>query len=433
MAVAYRETLDFLYSLERYGIKFGLEAIGSLLAKLGNPHRRYATLHIGGTNGKGSSAVMAAAILQAAGHRVGLYTSPHVYDFRERIRVQGELISEEHVIDLAERVRGLCRGGPSPTFFEWTTAMALTYFAECQVDVAVIEVGMGGRLDATNVLSPLAALITNVAFDHQHFLGNTLSAIAYEKAGIVKSKVPVILGAMPEEACMVIQRCAAERRAPLYRLGSEFHMQHQAQPRFTYRGLDRSYENLSSALEGRHQALNAACALALLEVSARRGFALTESAIRTGLASVQWVGRLEAWRTDPLLLVDGAHNPAAAEVLASYLMQVLVQRPGSRLIFVIGMMRDKDHAGFLRLLAPLAHAIIFTQAQVARAAEPQELADSLPVERPYVELHRNPLDALFAAERCAKPSDVICVTGSLILIGELGVARRQVALTIAQR
>ncbi|RMH36101.1 MAG: bifunctional folylpolyglutamate synthase/dihydrofolate synthase [Nitrospirae bacterium] len=431
MPLTYSDTLDFLYNLERYGIRFGLDVIAALLAKLENPHHRYPTLHIGGTNGKGSCAAMAAAILQAAGYRVGLYTSPHMYDFRERIRVQGEAISEEHVIELTKRIRDVCQG-LSPTFFEWTTAMALTAFADCQVDVAVIEVGMGGRLDATNVISPLATLITNIAFDHERFLGNTLSAIAYEKAGIVKPAVPTIVGAMPTEASEVIRRCAAERRSPWYQFGVDFHIQHQDQRRFAYQGLDRTYENLSCALEGRHQALNAACALALLEAGARQGLSITESAIRTGLSRVQWPGRLEVWRTAPLLLVDGAHNPDAAQTLVAYLTRVLVRRPCSRLILVVGMMRDKDHAGFLKLLTPLAHSLILTQAHLPRAATPQELANCLPEDRRHVELYPNPLEALLAAERRANPSDVICVTGSLILIGELGVALRRAAPTVAQ-
>lgn len=222
--MTYVSAVAYLYRLQKHGIKLGLETMTALMGRLGMPQARYRTLHIAGTNGKGSTAAMVASVLQAAGYRVGLYTSPHLVEFRERIRVNGEMIAESQVAQLTEQLQSLCLPDLSPTFFEYTTAMALQHFAEARVDVAVLEVGLGGRFDATNVVTPMACAVTTIALDHQDYLGTTLSSIAFEKAGIIKPGVPVVLGRLGEEARRTIEQVALERQASVRRLDEDFHI-----------------------------------------------------------------------------------------------------------------------------------------------------------------------------------------------------------------
>lgn len=417
--MTYQASLEFLYGLQKHGIKLGLETIQAILARLGDPQRCYQTLHIGGTNGKGSTAAMTAAILQAAGYRVALYTSPHLVDFRERIRINGQPISESAVTALTEQIRGVAGASIRPTFFEFTTALAFQYFAEMHIDVAVVEVGMGGRFDATNVLTPLVATITNVALDHQAYLGETIDAIAFEKAGIIKAGVPVVVGRLSREASVVIDRIAGQRRASCYRLNSEFKVRGETVAGFHYEGLERSYRDLTCPLLGDHQLDNAACALAMLELASGRGLPVSEAAVRSGLGRVQWEGRLEIVEHRPLLLLDGAHNPAAAEVVAAYLRQHRRAHPRSRIILVVGMLRDKDRETFLRTVLPVVDEVIVTQVRLARSATIGELRDAL---GPWAVAARAvPIsaEALTLARQLAGPDDLICVTGSLMLVGEV--------------
>ncbi|MGH7209363.1 MAG: bifunctional folylpolyglutamate synthase/dihydrofolate synthase [Nitrospiraceae bacterium] len=417
--MSYPASIEFLYALQRRGIKLGLETIEAMLARLDRPHDRYPTLHIGGTNGKGSTAAMAAAVLQAAGYRVGLYTSPHLVDFRERIQVNGDLIPEDCVSELTERVQNATGSALQPTFFEFTTALALQYFADSEVDVAVIEVGMGGRYDATTAIAPLVSAITNVALDHQEYLGETIGAIAFEKAGIIKRGVPVVVGRLCPEAAGVIGRIASERKAPLFRLHAEFRVEADPLEGFRYEGVRGSHAGLSCALPGAHQLDNAACALAMLELAAARGLAHSEDSVRRGLSTVCWEGRLEIVERHPLFVLDGAHNPAAAEAVAAYLAGRRRLHPDSRIIAVIGMMRDKDREGFLRIILPLVDEVILTQAQTARAASVQELRASMEERGHSPYLAPLPADALSRARRLASSGDMICVTGSLMLVGEV--------------
>ncbi len=417
--MSYESAVEFLYSLQKHGIKLGLENMRLLAARLGEPQRRYRTLHIGGTNGKGSTAAVAAAILQAAGYRVGLYTSPHLIDFRERIRVDGEPIGEAQVAELTERIRELVQADCSPTFFEFTTAMAFQHFADAEVDVAVLEVGMGGRYDATNIVEPLVTAITTVALDHEEYLGRTVDAIASEKAGIVKPGVPLIVGLVPTEALTVIEAVASQRRASISRLNRDFQVEGESPASFRYDGVVSRYDQLFCPLEGRHQLDNAACALAMIEAASIRGLPVSEPAIRAGLRSVRWEGRLEVIEREPTVLVDGAHNPSAAEALAEYLDRYRREHPGSRVILVLGMMRDKDHRGFLAKLLPVVDEIVLTQADIARAARAEDLRLSLADLFPSARAVPQAAGALALAKRLAAPSDLICVTGSLMLVGDI--------------
>jgi dihydrofolate synthase/folylpolyglutamate synthase len=428
--MTYPAAIEYLYGLQKHGIKLGLETMRALLDAIGNPQRRLRVLHIGGTNGKGSTAAMAAAMLQASGLRVGLYTSPHLVEFRERIRVNGIMIAEDQLADLAELVRAAARPAASPTFFEATTAMALRYFAESQVDIVVLEVGMGGRFDATNVVQPVACAITTIALDHQEYLGRTEASIAFEKAGIIKPAVPVVIGKMGPEAGAVIRHNAVERTAPLWRLGAEFAVESEGPERFAYRGPAWAFEGLRCGLAGRHQLDNAACAIALLETAGKSEVPVDEAAVRKGLQSVLWEGRLEIIDEYPRVLLDGAHNPAAAVVLARYLEGFLVTHPDSRIILVWGMMRDKDHRGFITPLLPLLSEIVLTQAGLARSATVEELRLALAQWRKPLFDAPLPVEAVWMAKKRAAACDLICVAGSLMLLGDVKAAVRGCGLSL---
>ena len=416
---SYPETLDYLFSLHRFGIKLGLEAITDILARLGNPQRQYPTLHIAGTNGKGSSSAMLASILQASGYRVGLYTSPHLVDFRERIRVQGTDISEEWVCALTEQIRRIADSLGTLTFFEFTTALAFLHFKNQQVDIAVVEVGMGGQFDATNVLSPMGALITGISFDHEAYLGDSLQKIAREKAGIITQKAPVVLGPMPEEILQIFEIQARKWQAPCFRMGQEFFLLENSATPFTYQGPRWTLPGLQTNLPGRHQMVNATNALAVLEMAVDSIFPISPSAIRTGLQDVRWRGRLEIVQRNPFLLLDGAHNLAGAQVLFDFLHSQIHDGAGRQLILVVGMMRDKNLRGFLRVLIPLVDHLILTQPRMERAASVDELSQAVDRDDLVPCLLADSWEAVCRAKDIAKPADVICVTGSLFLVGEV--------------
>lgn len=420
--MTYDAAVSYLYNLQKHGIKLGLETMTALIARLGRPDTRYRILHIAGTNGKGSTAAMSAAMLQAAGHRVGLYTSPHLVAFSERIRVDGRMISEADIGRFAEVVQKAAEPDLSPTFFECTTAMAFQYFAEAQVDVAVLEVGLGGRFDATNVVTPVACAVTTIALDHQEYLGTTLSSVAYEKAGIIKPLVPVVVGRMSDEARETIEQVAEERGAPLSRLGREFEVAGMPE-RFRFSGRTRRYDNLVCSLSGAHQVDNCACALSLIEAAGERGLDVGETAVREGLRTVQWPGRLEVVDRTPLVVLDGAHNPAAAAAVAEYMQSFRRVNPESRVILVLGMMRDKDHLGFAKPFRGLVDQVVLTQAGLSRSATVDELYGVLHELWPSARAEAVLADALTLARRLARTQDLICVTGSLMLIGDVKALR----------
>lgn len=416
---SYPETLDYLFSLHRFGIKLGLEAITDILARLGNPQRRYPTLHVAGTNGKGSSSAMLARILEASGYRVGLYTSPHLIDFRERIRVQETDISEESVCALTEQVRRTANPLTTLTFFEFTTALAFLHFRNQQVDIAVVEVGMGGQFDATNVLSPMGALITGISFDHEAYLGDSLQKIAREKAGIITQMAPVVLGPMPEDILQIFETQARKWQAPCFRMGREFSLLETSATTFTYQGPGWTIPGLQTNLPGRHQLVNATNALALLEMAVDGTFSISPSSIRIGLQEVRWRGRLEIVQRNPLLLLDGAHNLAGAHVLFDFLHSQIHDGAGRKLILVVGMMRDKNLQGFLRVLIPIVDHLILTQPRMERAASVDELNQAVDRDDLVPCLLADSWEAVCKAKDIAKSADVICVTGSLFLVGEV--------------
>lgn len=416
---SYEATLTRLYGLQRFGIKLGLETVSALLSELGNPQRRFHALHVAGTNGKGSVAAMTASILHAAGVRVGLYTSPHCLDFCERIKIQGIDIPHDRVVDLFARVQALPSFLVQPTFFEVATVMAFQYFAEERVDIGVIEVGMGGRFDATNVCHPLGTIITNVSFDHERYLGSSLPDIAFEKAGIIKRRVPVVVGPVERDVSTVLQERAQRENAPLIAFGKEFLCVSHDAGSFDVTGTRAEYLNLRCSLEGRHQAVNAACSIVALESGVMPHLSISERIIRRGLESVTWPGRLERLQRRPLIVCDGAHNPAAAECLQIHLQGLLDERNGRRLIVVIGMMQDKNLSAFLNALVPLADEVILTQIEHPRSAPVLALKRALPVVDVPVHERESPQTAIDWATRLADHDDLVCVTGSLFLVGHV--------------
>jgi dihydrofolate synthase/folylpolyglutamate synthase len=420
----YQEAIAYLYGLQRFGIKFGLENIGQVLQAIDNPHRNLPTVHISGSNGKGSTAAHLESILLEAGYRVGLYTSPHFSNFTERIRVNREQISEEDVVrwtngilDALPELRAEVPTGGSIliTFFEFTTAMAMAYFVEQRVDVAILEVGMGGRLDATNVCNPMISIITTVSLEHKEILGNSIAEIAAEKAGIIKVDVPVISGVSHPVARGVIENVSRQRRATIYRLGREFRV--RGRPgRFSYEGIKIAMKGCQTALRGRHQLRNAALALAATEMLDAGQFRVSERAMREGLKDVQWRGRQEWLPGPPQILLDGAHNPEAFRSLFSSLRR---DYRYEKLWVLMGIMRDKDHRRMIRTIAPLVHGFVFSRPRMDRSQDPVILkawADHLGCRAVVVE--DVPAGIQTVLEQAAA-EDLVCVTGSLFVVGEV--------------
>jgi dihydrofolate synthase/folylpolyglutamate synthase len=424
---SYQETIDYLFALQKHGIKLALSNSYQLMDLMGGPHKKFRSVHVAGTNGKGSTSAFIAAMLREAGYRVGFYTSPHLVSFTERIRINNVPISEEKVVALADRVRNAYQDPVSagdtralnPTFFEVTTAMAFTYFAEQHVDIAVVEVGMGGRLDSTNVITPLVSVITNIDLEHTEFLGTTLKQIAAEKAGIIKQEVPVVTGVTQPEVISVIEREAAGRRAPVYRLSRDFFaipVDRRHDQVFDYKGITAAYEKMRIAMRGRYQMDNACLALAAMECLRTAGVVVEESATRHGLEHTSWEGRLERVAQAPDIYLDGAHNPASAHKLASVVREM--KSVYRQVILVIGILGDKDYRGIITELVPLADRVIVTKPQYERAMDVTLLSSEVRKLHPSVETAQTVRDAIAHARACASTDDLIIITGSLYVVGD---------------
>lgn len=406
----YQESLDYLYGLQRFGIKLGLENIRALLVRLGHPERGCRIIHVGGSNGKGSVSACLAEILRRAGYRVGLYTSPHLHSFTERIRVDGVAIAEAEVVRLTETLRS--RAGEIPaTFFEFTTAMALRHFQDREVDFAVLEVGMGGRLDATNAVSPCLSVITPVCRDHAEHLGSTLPAIAGEKAGIIKEGVPVVVAGQEPAALAVLQEEADRRKAPLLLLGRDFAAE-SAPAGLAFRGLGLTLDGLRPGLAGAHQVQNLALALAAAAVLCRQGVAIVDAALRAGVQGVRWPGRLEWWRERREVLLDGAHNEGGAEALAAYL--ATLEHDGIR--WVVGIKGSRPAGDILGPVLSRVTALYCTEPPVEEAVAPAELVRLGTVSGVPARAFASPEDALAAALRERRGNEIVLVAGSLFLV-----------------
>jgi dihydrofolate synthase/folylpolyglutamate synthase len=414
----YQQSLDYLYSLEKFGMIFGLEKVKAILEAIGNPHHEIQTIHIGGTNGKGSTAAMMASVLQQEGYHVGLYTSPHLIRFTERIKVDGKEIDQEEVAELTEWIRQRIEASgvtPPFTFFDFTTAMAILYFKQKRVDLAILEVGLGGRLDSTNVVDPLLSIITNVSKDHEEVLGRTLQKIAYEKAGIIKQGRPLVTATSQPSILRIFSRICKEKGSPFYRVGKEFSYLPCEGGHFHYQGLHRKFWDLTVNLHGSHQILNAVTALGALEVLDELGYLVSNEAMITGLTKVEWPGRLEMVCSSPRVFLDGAHNPAGAHVLKESLQKEFEYK---RLILIIGIMKDKNYKSILQTLAPIADHLILTQPNIPRAASPVLLQKALERNGEKAEIVEGVQRAIDRGLSMASSEDLLCITGSLYTVGE---------------
>ncbi len=438
--MTYQDALNYLYSFATFETvpaiaadpkNLKLERMPRLLAALDNPHKKFQSVHIAGTKGKGSTAAMTESILRAAGYRTGLYTSPHLHTFCERIRVRGEMIPRIDVAAGVEKLKPIVGEFPTITTFELITALAFDYFATQGVEIAVLEVGLGGRLDATNVVIPRVSVIASISLDHVAVLGDTLAQIAREKAGIIKPGVPVVASPQHEEAREVIHQVAADKHAPLVAVtdGLSFEIDgnpHHVTPhRQNLNGQDFIWEcaddpmTLDLKLLGRHQLENATTVLATISTLRESGMTIPEEAVYAGMANVQWPGRFEILGRNPFIIIDGAHNADSAHQLVATLRGFF---PRERLHFVFGSSNDKDIAGMFAELLPHAASLTITRSHSQRAADPAhlvELASTFQV-NPIIE--PDITRAFRIARDRAGQMDVVCATGSLFIVGEVRAA-----------
>jgi dihydrofolate synthase/folylpolyglutamate synthase len=427
-------TFDRLFALETFGIKLGLDNISTLCDALGHPERAFRSLHVAGTNGKGSVTAMTHAALRAAGIRAGRYTSPHLSNLAERFVIDDRPVDAtllestvDDVLSGADRLRASGALSVHPTFFEATTAAAFELFRRSGVEVGVIEVGLGGRFDATNVIMPVAGAITTIDFDHQQHLGDTLGAIAFEKAGIIKPGMTVVMGDLRPDAETVIRRCAAERGAVLVDAIRDSRCQAEmidGRAQLTIATPSGSYGPLTLGLRGEHQIGNAIVAVRLLEVAAGHGIHVPQTAIEQGLAAAEWPARLELLTVERgrRVLLDAAHNPEGARALASYLTRWHPERPP----LVIGVMRDKNVADIAHALLPVVSSVIATAAPTPRAIPATDLARHL--RAAGAQDVRSEPDPILAIEKAFESAETICVAGSIFLAGAVRDELRQRAI-----
>lgn len=434
----YKEALNYLDSFIDYekiasfdykeSIK--LKRIKWLAGKLGNPHLDLRCIHISGTKGKGSTSAMVASILKEAGYNVGLYTSPHLVSFRERIRVNDGLISEEELCGLINRMRPVIdsidrQDDACPTFFEVYTALSFLYFKEKRTDFCVFEVGMGGRLDATNIIErPLCCGITQISLEHTQKLGNTLGEIAAEKAGIIKDRSVCVSSSQDASAMEVIRKTCVEKNSRLYEVGRDLRFERDKNRFFSVNGIFRQYPFLEVGLLGDHQFMNAATAIGLVESLRFYGIIVRPDAIRQGLSNVKWPGRIHVLKKNPYVVLDGAQNKASANALKRAIKQYFNY---NKLILVLGISSDKDIKGICEELEPVSDEIILTKAGIPRAEKPSVLKNFIQKE---ATLTNGVIEALERAEASAGPSDLILVTGSLFVVGEVFKAHRHCEVNV---
>jgi len=420
---SYPDAINYLYSLERFGIRMGLKRIKTLLKLLKGPHKKFPIIHIAGTNGKGSTSAIIASILHEAGYKVGLYTSPHLVRFNERIKINGEEISDERIEELVSKIKEKIESSPSsvksilasPTFFEFTTTLAFLYFAERMVDIAVVEAGLGGRLDATNVCAPIVSIITNIAREHEDILGKGIENIAAEKAGIIKRGGVLVTASRDKRALQVFQDTCSKREAKIYQLGMDFKIR-RSRGGFSFEGMKWHLKNLRLNLAGRFQYVNASLSLFGLEIIDGNRFKITEGAVKKGLENVRLRGRLDVISRRPLVILDCAHNPSGAKILRD---SILKEFNYKRLILVVGIMADKDIKGFFSYLAPAADMVILTVPHTPRAANIDILLPAAKSFAKNIIVSKDVKKAYSMAKSMTGGDDLVCVTGSFHTVGEV--------------
>lgn len=422
--MTFEQAMEYLRGLTKFGMNFGLGRITELLRRLGNPQEGLAIVHIGGTNGKGSTGVMIAAVLETAGYRVGSFTSPHLHAYTERYRINGQDIAPREVAALVSMLRphldAMVREGfEHPTEFEVSTAMAFCYFRQQNVDLLLLEVGLGGLIDSTNVITkPLVTVITNVSKDHMDYLGHTIAEIASVKAGIIKKGVPLVTAARDTVALEIIQQACRENNAPLVLVGRDVGWEAGGQISLAGQGLHikgmrGDYRDLWLPLLGRQQLENAATALAVIELLCAKGFSVSTAALRAGLKSIHWPARMEIASTDPLVLIDVAHNHEGAKCLRRLWDDYF---PGRQVVLVIGMLEDKEQGKVAAELAPRARLAIVTRPDSPRAGAWQQLAREIRPLAEEVRVIEEIKEAVVQGIAAAGPRDLVCITGSFYMV-----------------
>ena len=412
--MTYKQTLKYLYGLQIYGVKFGLSKTSNLMKAMGNPHRGQKYIHIAGTNGKGSVATMVESVLIKSGLKVGFYSSPHLVRFTERFRINRKEISKKKVIELTREIRSIINPDHPPTYFEVTTAMALAYFAREHVDIAIMEVGMGGRLDATNFIKPLVSAITNISLEHQFFLGTTLLEIAGEKAGIIKKGVNTITAATQPKVIRLFRDICVKRGSPFFRVGKDIGYR-RASEGFNYYGIKKRIKDIRPTLKGEFQNRNGALAIGILELLGKKGYKFSREIIKAGIEETTWPGRIQVLSENPLIVVDGAHNPEAAGVLAKTVKNNFSY---GRLILVLGVMADKDINSITGGLTSLADHVICSSPEYFRSARPEDLYKAVSSQGKKTEIIKTLPEAINRAKKIAGKKDMILITGSLFTVGE---------------
>ena len=420
---SYSETLNRIYNLRGGVIDLRLDRMDQALSLFDHPEKKFPSFHIAGTNGKGSTAAMLHRILSQSGYRVALYTSPHLVSFTERIRIGDEEIAPNEVVALADEIWDRTTAGKvSLTFFEFITVMAFVYFARHAIDVGVIEVGLGGRLDATNLVRPVVSLISTISKDHEAYLGSDLLSIAREKGGIIKKGIPVVCGALPTEVAALLKNIADDHHAPSYFLGRDFTFSLKNTDLFDYTGMKWCLNSVDVALRGRHQKRNAALALGALEV-ATQNFPVNEAALREGLKAVRWPGRFEIIQDQPTVILDGAHNGEGVKALVEEI-ENFRQRRKVKLLFAA--MEDKDWQFMLESLSEVADEVVLTRVNMERCADPHRLASELNGKVPSLAIEDSRSAVEYVLAR-AESNDIILVAGSLYLLGEIRPILQEIA------
>ncbi|MBM7616322.1 bifunctional folylpolyglutamate synthase/dihydrofolate synthase [Alkaliphilus hydrothermalis] len=422
----YQEALDFIHGTYKFGSKLGLENINYLLQLLGNPHEKVKVIHVAGTNGKGSTSSMIHSILKEEGYKVGLYTSPYLETFTERIQINGVNIPEERLAEITNLVKEkiqqmVAEGKNHPTEFEVVTAIGFYYFATEAVDYLVLEVGLGGRLDATNVVgNPLVSAITPIGFDHMQFLGNTLDKIAAEKGGIIKENSQVILYPQGEEVVKVIREICDEKNSPMSMVDFgdiEIHSTSIEGQKYSTKIFGKEFKNVEIHMAGIHQIYNSTTALAVVETLRRKyGVKISDESIYRGLKAARWPGRLEVLRKNPLTIIDGAHNTHGAEALKKSMETLLQDYP---ITLLIGMLADKDVEGYLELIIPHVEKVVVTEPDNPRAMKAEELAEKMIQYNKDIHIESSIPEAVKKAMEITEDAGAVVCAGSLYMIGEV--------------
>ncbi len=410
----YKNALKYIYSLQKFGIKFGLSKTENILKTFGNPHYNKKYIHIAGTNGKGSVASFISSVLKESGYKVGLYTSPHLVRFTERIKINGIEISQKDAANLIFELKKIFIPEEPPTFFEAVTAMAIIYFCRQKTDIDIMEVGMGGRLDATNVINPIISIITNISLEHQQFLGSRLIDIAKEKAGIIKEKVDLITGVTQSHIIRFFEYKAKEMNVSMFRIGKHIRYKKVAN-KINYYGIKEVFRGIEPGINGIFQARNVATAIGTLELLKEKGFFIPREAIYKGIKNTFWPGRMHILSKSPYIILDGAHNPYAIKMLVKSIKERFKKY---RLILVIGIMKDKDIKAMLGNILPLSDYVIYTRPAYSRAATPETLADLGKVFNKPTEIIPILKNAIDKALNLANKNSIILITGSLFTVGE---------------